>query len=61
MLNVIYVESRKQALFAECHYAECRYAECHGAVLITAPLTATVQATKANAMLALTLCVTHYR
>jgi hypothetical protein len=36
MLNVIYAECHKYALFsecryAECHYAECRYAECHGA------------------------------
>jgi hypothetical protein len=29
MLNIIFVECHKQALYAECHYAECRYAECH--------------------------------
>jgi hypothetical protein len=32
MLNVIYAERRKKALYDECHYAECRYAECHGAL-----------------------------
>jgi hypothetical protein len=61
MLSAIYVECHKKAHYAECHYAECRYAECRGTVLITAPLVLTVQATKAKAMLALTLCVTHYR
>ncbi len=38
MLNVIYAECLKYALYAECRYAkcryaECRYAECRGAVL----------------------------
>jgi hypothetical protein len=28
MLNVIYAECLKYALYAECHYAECRYTEC---------------------------------
>jgi hypothetical protein len=36
MLNVIYAECRKYALYteyyyAECHYAEYRHAECRGA------------------------------
>jgi hypothetical protein len=34
MLNVVYAQCLKYALYAvrnyaECHYAECRYAECH--------------------------------
>ncbi len=33
MLSVIYAESRKKALNAECNYAECRYAECRGALM----------------------------
>ncbi len=28
MLNVIYAECLKDALYAECHYAEYRYADC---------------------------------
>jgi len=28
MLNVIYAECHKKALYAECRYAECCYAEC---------------------------------
>jgi hypothetical protein len=32
MLNVIYAECHKKALYAECGYAECRYAECRYAV-----------------------------
>jgi hypothetical protein len=32
MLDVVYAEFLKNALYAECHYAECRYAECRGAV-----------------------------
>ncbi len=42
MLDVVYAECLKYALYAECHYAECsqaechyaecRYAECHGAL-----------------------------
>ncbi len=41
MLNVVYADCCKYALYAECHYAafhnavrhytECRYAECNGA------------------------------
>jgi hypothetical protein len=31
MLNVIFSECHKLALFAECHYAECRYSECRNA------------------------------
>jgi hypothetical protein len=29
ILNFIYTERHKQALYAECGYAECRCAECH--------------------------------
>jgi hypothetical protein len=50
MMNVVYAQCLKYALYAECHFAECRYAEghfaecryaeCHGAskcaVIITA-------------------------
>jgi hypothetical protein len=28
MLNIIFVESHKLALYAECRYSKCRYAEC---------------------------------
>ncbi len=35
MLSVIYAESQKYFLYAECHYGECRYAECLGAVTNT--------------------------
>ena len=28
MLNVIYAECLKDAIYAQCHFAECRYAEC---------------------------------
>jgi hypothetical protein len=31
MLSVIYADSNKIGLYAECHYTECRYAECHDA------------------------------
>jgi hypothetical protein len=33
LLNVIYAECHKKALYAECRYTECRYAECRGATL----------------------------
>ncbi len=32
VLNVIYAECLKCALYAQCHYAECCYAECRGAL-----------------------------
>jgi hypothetical protein len=35
MLNVVYVECLKYALYAECRYAECRYFECRGALTCT--------------------------
>ncbi len=28
MLNVIYAECHKYALYVKCRYAECQYAEC---------------------------------
>jgi hypothetical protein len=31
MLTVVYAESRKFALYAECHYAECRCTKWRGA------------------------------
>ncbi len=31
MLNVVYPECLKYALYAQWHYADCRYAECHDA------------------------------
>jgi len=40
MLNIMYAECHKLALYAECryaecHYAKCRYAECHGSIKYT--------------------------
>ncbi len=29
MLNVMYSECRKLALYADSHYADCHYADCH--------------------------------
>jgi hypothetical protein len=37
MLNDIYAQCLKYALYAECHYAECRYDECRGAVKLMWP------------------------